>query len=114
MDVVVDGLTFPEAPRWRDGKLWFSDCYTQRVLTVDPRGALETVVEVPQRPSGLGWTPDGAEILFTSTAGQPFGVPVLYSVPPQGGLPRAWPIVPRWSSPGTSRSRPSPTWSTGA
>ena len=65
MDVVVDGLTFPEAPRWRDGKLWFSDFYTQRVLTVDPRGTLETVVEVPQRPSGLGWTPDGALLVVS-------------------------------------------------
>src|SRR5436190_1868681 len=67
MDVVVDGLTFPEAPRWRDGKLWFSDFYTQRVLTVDPRGTLETVVEVPQRPSGLGWTPDGRTLIVAET-----------------------------------------------
>jgi hypothetical protein len=26
MDVVVDGLTLAEAPRWRDGKLWFFVC----------------------------------------------------------------------------------------
>src|SRR5262249_30358622 len=65
MDTVVDGLTFPEAPRWRDGKLWFSDFYTQRVLTVDPAGRLETVIEVPQRPSGLGWTPDGALLVVS-------------------------------------------------
>src|SRR5262249_59326027 len=65
MDTVVDGLTFPEAPRWRDGKLWFSDFYTQRVLTVDPAGRLETVVEVPQRPSGLGWTPDGGLLVVS-------------------------------------------------
>ena len=64
-DVVVDGLTFPEAPRWRDGKLWFSDFYTNRVLTVDAAGRLETVVEVPQRPSGLGWTSKG-ELLVVS------------------------------------------------
>ena len=23
-EVLVGGLTFPEAPRWRDGTLWFS------------------------------------------------------------------------------------------
>jgi hypothetical protein len=23
--VVLDGLAFPEVPRWRDGQLWFSD-----------------------------------------------------------------------------------------
>ena len=59
LDVVVDGLTFPEAPRWRDGKLWFSDFYSHRVLAVDLAGKVETVADVPQRPSGLGWTPDG-------------------------------------------------------
>jgi sugar lactone lactonase YvrE len=65
MDIVVDGLTFPEAPRWRDGRLWFSDFYTQRVLTVDPAGRLETVIEVPSRPSGLGWMPDGALLVVS-------------------------------------------------
>ena len=65
MDTVVDGLTFTEAPRWRGGKLWFSDFYTHRVLTVTPDGRLETVVEISQRPSGLGWTPDGALLVVS-------------------------------------------------
>jgi sugar lactone lactonase YvrE len=65
METVVGGLTFPEAPRWRDGKLWFSDFYTHRVLTVTPGGRLETIVEIPQRPSGLGWTPDGALLVVS-------------------------------------------------
>jgi sugar lactone lactonase YvrE len=56
---LLDGLTFPEGPRWRDGRLWFSDFYSRRVLAVDPGGRAETVVEVPQQPSGLGWTPAG-------------------------------------------------------
>ena len=64
-DVLVDGLTFPEAPRWRDGKLWFSDFYSHRVLAVDLTGRLETVVEVPQRPSGLGWTADGTLLVVS-------------------------------------------------
>jgi sugar lactone lactonase YvrE len=57
--VLAGGFTFPEGPRWRDGKLWFSDFYSHRVLTVDLAGRLETVVRVPQQPSGLGWTPEG-------------------------------------------------------
>ena len=64
-EVLVAGLTFPEAPRWRDGKLWFSDFYSHRVLTVDLAGRLETVVEVPQRPSGLGWRPDGTLLVVS-------------------------------------------------
>ena len=62
---LLDGLTFPEAPRWHDGRLWFSDFYTQRVVAVDPAGRAETMLEVPQRPSGLGWTPDGALLVVS-------------------------------------------------
>lgn len=57
--VLLDGLVFPEGPRWRDGKLWFSDMHAMRVMTVDPSGRSEVVVEVPECPSGLGWLPDG-------------------------------------------------------
>ena len=59
LDVLLDGLTFPEGPRWREGRLWFSDFYSHRVLAVDLEGRVETVAEVPGQPSGLGWTPDG-------------------------------------------------------
>jgi len=59
LETLLDGLTFPEAPRWHDGRLWFSDFYTHRVVAVDPAGRAETILEIPQRPSGLGWTPDG-------------------------------------------------------
>lgn len=64
-EVLLDELTFPEGPRWREGKLWFSDFYTHRVLSVDLDGRAETMVEVPQRPSGLGWT-RSAELLVVS------------------------------------------------
>lgn len=64
-EVLLGGITFPEAPRWRDGKLWFSDFYTHRVLTVDLNGRAETVVEVPQQPSGLGWRPDGTLLVVS-------------------------------------------------
>ena len=62
---LLDGLTFPEGPRWHDGRLWFSDFYTQRVVAVDLAGRAETMVEVPPRPSGLGWTPDGALLVVS-------------------------------------------------
>lgn len=65
IQVLLDGLTFPEAPRWRDGKLWFSDFYSHQVLTVDLNGQAETVIEVPQQPSGLGWTPDGKLLIVS-------------------------------------------------
>ncbi len=56
---LVDGLVFPEGPRWHDGRLFFSDMHDRRVLACDDRGQLELIAEVPSCPSGLGWLPDG-------------------------------------------------------
>lgn len=64
-EVLVTGLSFPEAPRWRADKLWFSDFYMHRVQTVDLSGQVETVAVVPKQPSGLGFTPAG-ELLVVS------------------------------------------------
>ncbi|HVN39814.1 MAG TPA: SMP-30/gluconolactonase/LRE family protein [Myxococcota bacterium] len=58
-EVLLDGLAFPEGPRWHDDRLFFSDMHDLRVRTVDLRGRSEVVVEVPRAPSGLGWLPDG-------------------------------------------------------
>src|SRR6185503_4651473 len=65
LETLIDGLSFPEAPRWHDGKLWFSDFYSLGVLAVDLRGNATTVVEVPERPSGLGWRPDGTLLIVS-------------------------------------------------
>jgi len=63
--VLLDGLVFPEGPRWHDGKLWFSDIHAQKVMTVDPEGRSDVVVSVPQRPSGLGFLPDGGLLVVS-------------------------------------------------
>ena len=57
--VLLGGLRFPEDPRWRDGKLWFSDMHAGRVMTLDANGQAETVLTLDDEPSGLGWLPDG-------------------------------------------------------
>jgi sugar lactone lactonase YvrE len=59
LTVLVEGLSFPEAPRWREGRLFFSDFYTHEVVAVDLAGKRELVAVVPGQPSGLGWLPDG-------------------------------------------------------
>ncbi len=76
MRLVLDGLTFPEGPRWRDGQLWFSDLEWGRdgggrVLRIDRGGAVHTVVpHAPGGPpSGLGWLPDG-RLLMVATNGR--------------------------------------------
>jgi len=62
---LIDGLSFTECPRWHDGRLYFSDFYTQRVLAVALDGTLETIAEVPGRPSGLGFLPDGRMLIVS-------------------------------------------------
>jgi sugar lactone lactonase YvrE len=58
-ETLAGGLTFPEAPRWHGGALWFSDMHAHAVLRLDPAGTLTTMAEVPGCPSGLGFLPDG-------------------------------------------------------
>jgi sugar lactone lactonase YvrE len=57
--ILYQGLAFPESPRWRDDKLWFSDMHARKVMTIDTKGKVTTVCEIPDRTSGLGWTLDG-------------------------------------------------------
>lgn len=66
-DVLVEGLCFPEGPRWHEDKLWFSDIYAYEVRTVDLAGKVATVAGVPGRPSGLGWLPDGRLLIVSMT-----------------------------------------------
>src|SRR5687768_15186490 len=63
--VLVDTIRFGESPRWHAGKLWFSDLFTQRVMNVDLQGHVQTVVQMEDVPSALGWTLDG-ELLIVS------------------------------------------------
>jgi sugar lactone lactonase YvrE len=65
LQTLVDGLRFPEGPRWRHGALWCSDMHDRRVLRIDETGATTTVVEVPGQPSGLGWLPDGTLVVVS-------------------------------------------------
>ena len=55
----VDGLHYGEGPRWHDGRLWYSDFYDAAVFSVGDDGHPRPEVDVPTRPSGLGWLPDG-------------------------------------------------------
>jgi len=57
--VLLDGLMFPEGPRWHDDRLWFSDMQGLHVTTLDAAGKSEKIIEVKGSPSGLGWLPDG-------------------------------------------------------
>jgi sugar lactone lactonase YvrE len=67
LEVLLDGLCFPEGPRWRDGVLWFSDMHADQVMTVDLAGEAKVVLEIPEHPSGLGWLPDNRLLVVSMT-----------------------------------------------
>jgi sugar lactone lactonase YvrE len=67
---LTGGIYFGEGPRWRDGRLWFSDFYAHAVKSVSPVGDLRTEFEIDDRPSGLGWMPDGAMLIVSMTKRQ--------------------------------------------
>ena len=64
--VLLDGLVFPECPRWHQDKLWFSDMGGRHVSTVDAEGRSEVKASFA-RPAGLGFLPDG-RLLMVSEA----------------------------------------------
>src|SRR4051812_41305757 len=59
LQLLVGGIDFGEGLRWRDGRLWYSDFFHRHVCAVDLDGNREVIVELDDRPSGLGWLPDG-------------------------------------------------------
>lgn len=63
--VLAEGLYFGEAPRWREGRLWFSDFYAHAVKSVSLAGDVRTEVEIDDQPSGLGWMPDGSMLIVS-------------------------------------------------
>ena len=68
--VLTGGIYFGEGPRWRDGRLWFSDFYAHAVKSVSLAGDLRTEVEIDDQPSGLGWMPDGSLLIVSMTRRQ--------------------------------------------
>lgn len=100
--MMLDGLGFPEALRWHDGDLWFSDMFRSRVVRwrLDAPGSpAETVIDAagggPTVPGGLGWlpSPDGgpAALLVVDCSerrvlrvpldagGRPTGAPLMHA-----------------------------------
>jgi len=63
--VLLSGLEFPEGPRWRNGKLFFSDAVGRKVITVDETGKSEIIVEMQDFPSGLGFLNDGRMLIVS-------------------------------------------------
>jgi sugar lactone lactonase YvrE len=86
--VLADGLSFLEGPRWHDGRLYVSDFYTHRVLSLDGDGALEPVCTVPGQPSGLGFDARGRLLVVSMVDRRLLRLEgdVLHEVADLGGL----------------------------
>lgn len=56
------GLRFTESPRWRGDRLWFIDIHGNAIKSVNLDGDLRTELDLPFKPNGLGFMPDGSAV----------------------------------------------------
>ncbi|WKL52915.1 SMP-30/gluconolactonase/LRE family protein [Pseudomonas kielensis] len=63
LNVLTSGLFFGEGPRWRDGKLYISDMLGKKVYTIDASGTKTVIAQMPHKPNGMGFLPNGDLIL---------------------------------------------------
>src|SRR5712692_9629976 len=65
--VLASGFWRLEAPRWYLGALWVSDVRGGKVFRIDLDGKITIVADVPSRPFGLGFLPDGDSLVASMT-----------------------------------------------
>ena len=63
---LATGLTFPESPRWHEGRLWVSDWGAHRVLAIDLDGRVELAAQVESFPMCIDHLPDGRLLVVAS------------------------------------------------
>ena len=67
-ELLVDGIDFAEGPRWHEGRLWYSDFYQRAIYSVGVEGDRRVEYgDLTDRPSGLGWMPDGSLLVVFMT-----------------------------------------------
>jgi len=74
--VVLDGLAFPESPRWHDGRIYVSDWSAHEVIMVRDDGVGEVVATGSAFPMCFDFLPDGRMVVVDGTkllARQPDG-----------------------------------------
>jgi sugar lactone lactonase YvrE len=65
--LLLDGLAFPESPRWHDGRLWFADWGAGEVISVDLQGRREVEANVTSFPMCIDHLPDGRLLIVASS-----------------------------------------------
>ena len=65
METLLDGFVFLEGPRWKEDRLYFSDMWGHAVYATSETGDCQKLADVPGRPSGLNFLPDGRLIVVS-------------------------------------------------
>ncbi|MGW4161384.1 SMP-30/gluconolactonase/LRE family protein [Streptomyces sp. NPDC004788] len=68
--ILLAGRGLVEAPRWHDGRLYFSDWSAGEVLAVDLAGTSEVIARVRSLPLCSAWLPDGRLLIVSSPDGR--------------------------------------------
>ena len=69
--VLLNGLAFPESPRWSDDRLWVCNWGAQEIMAVDPeRGSgLVLPAPTPSLPFSVDWLDDGRMLILAGREG---------------------------------------------
>jgi sugar lactone lactonase YvrE len=62
---LLDGGRYFEAPRWRDGRLWFVDTMPRTLLSLSLSGTCEQHASFDDTPCGTGFLPNGGLVVLT-------------------------------------------------
>jgi sugar lactone lactonase YvrE len=66
MTTGLSDFCFLEAPRWHEGRIWFSEFYRYHVYSAREDGSdLREEADVRTQPAGLGWLPDGRLLIVS-------------------------------------------------
>ncbi len=65
LKTIVSGLGFAEAPRWREGYLWYVDFFSSSIRRTTLTGKDEMVATIEGTPGGLGFLPDGTPLVIS-------------------------------------------------
>jgi sugar lactone lactonase YvrE len=69
LQILMNGLAFPESPRWHEDRLWFSDWGAHEVIAVDLEGKSEVIARVPSFPMCIDRLPDGRLLIVSASDG---------------------------------------------
>ncbi len=69
-EVLFDGVVFGESPRWRDGRLWFSDWGANQVIALGADHRHEVIATIPSFPMCIDFLPDGQLLVVDSAQRQ--------------------------------------------